>query len=271
VKISIIIPVLNQVNKLDLCLSELYSQIQNNESIEVIVVDNGSDDGSQNLAKKYNFKAVHFLDSKNPYKARNKGAEIARGINLVFLDAKCMPLDNYILELERIIEKENWGVVAGDFEFLGLTANSSLSELAYAVIHLRTNPILNGGEVSALTGNMMVKRNVFFELGKFVEKRSGSDVRFSQMAEEKRKRKIFASNLKVGYHAKNYSDLIQSIKRVAKDVPHKLSIKGVRPAGSSYIVDRLKGFNIEISAYKKFKLRFFIMYLRLSKYIYQFK
>jgi glycosyltransferase involved in cell wall biosynthesis len=255
-----------------MCLNVLHLQLQNKKDIEVIVVDNGSSDGSQFLAKeKYNFKSLQFTKDKNPYKARNFGVDQSKGNNLVFLDAKCIPFSNYINELERLVQLDQWDLVAGEFEFINLSSNSTISELAYAVTHLRTNPIYNGGEISALTGNMMVKREVFFELGKFDENRSGSDIRFSQLSESKNKIKIFAPNLKVGYHAKKYADMIHSIKRVAKGAPFKMPITGVRPAGKKYIETRLENLNIKITWIQKTKLQFFIMYLRMLKYMYQFR
>lgn len=267
--VSIIIPVLNQVEKLDKALSILKDQLEGVKNIEVIVVDNNSTDGSEFLAQKYNFRAVNYSDAKSPYQARNKGASIAKGNILVFLDAKCKPDKDYISEIQTVCQANNWDIVAGDFDFSGLSAESSISELAYAVMYLRTNPKYNGGEVSALTGNMIVSKKAFIELGGFDERRSGGDVKFSQKAEKSDFVKMYNPKLRVAYQPKQYLDLIQSIKRDTIDLPHTIPLISVRPASRTYIDERLDELDINISGIKKVKLMFFIMYLRLLKYYHQ--
>ena len=269
--VSIIIPVLNQAEKLDKCLLSLSNQLKGMNNIEVLVVDNGSNDGSELIAKKYNFKSIQYLDVRNPYQARNKAAVISSGEVLVFLDAKCIPNENYIAEIQKMCKVSDWDLVAGDFDFIELSSKSSLSELAYAVVYLKTNPKYNGGEVSTLTGNMMVKKEAFFDLGRFDTRRSGGDVRFSQKAERLNKLKIYNPKLRVSYAAKKYKDLIQSTKRDAGDLPSKVSWRSIRPAGKKYIDERLQDLKINIDGFKKLRLMFFIMYLRFIKYYHQAK
>lgn len=268
---SIIIPVLNQSRKLEECLSELRDQLYNSNNIEVIVIDNGSTDGSEKLAEKYDFRSLNCASKNSPYQARNMGADESNGDVLVFLDAKCKPSKNYIFEIEKMLSENDWDLVAGDFYFTDLSSKSSLSELAYASMFLRSNPKYNGGEVSTLTGNMMVKKKVFLNLGKFDVTRSGGDVKFSQKAELEKKIKIFNSNLRVSYQSKMFEDLIKFIKRDAKGPSAIKPWYSVRPANISYINERLDDLNINISFIKKIKLMFFIMYLRFIKFYNQSK
>lgn len=271
IDITIIIPVLNQFKKLELCLRSLSKQLEGISNIEVIVVDNGSTDGSQNLGDKFGFSGYVSTDLKSPYAARNYGAQMSKSDNLTFLDAKCIPNEGYIQSLITICKRKDWELISGDFDFVGLTEDSSISELAYSIIYLKTNPKYNGGDVCTLTGNMIVKRSVFLDLGGFDESRSGGDVRFSQKATERGKVKLFIPELKVGYEPKRYKDLVASIKRVSLDLPNKVPILSVRPPSRKYIDSRLDDLNIGLPTFKRIKLISFIWYLRFLKYYYQFQ
>ena len=79
--ISVIIPVLNDAEALDLALGS----IQDYTGVECIVVDGGSSDESAKVAQSRGVKVLH----SPPGRARqmNAGAEVAEGTFLVFLHA----------------------------------------------------------------------------------------------------------------------------------------------------------------------------------------
>lgn len=60
-KISIVIPVFNAISTIALCLESVQELNYPREKLEIIVVDNGSDDGSDKIAKNlvYNFFMKH--------------------------------------------------------------------------------------------------------------------------------------------------------------------------------------------------------------------
>lgn len=84
--ISVIIPVYNT----ELYLAEAIESVlaQTYQPFEVIVVDDGSTDGSATIAKKYipSIK-YHFQPNSGTAAARNKGIELAQGEFIAFLDA----------------------------------------------------------------------------------------------------------------------------------------------------------------------------------------
>ena len=268
--LSIIIPVFNQAIHLKKTLSVLKDQIGNNERVEIVVVDNDSSDDSKDIAENFGVKVYLFGGEKNPYLARNFGVSKSSGDILAFLDAKCTPGVDYLDQiLASIKEYEVWDLIAGDFVLEGLSSNSTLSELAYAVMNLRVAPKYNGGEISALTGNMIVKKEVFEELGRFDNRRSGGDIRFTRKVLAAHKKVKYNPNLIVAYKAKKKEDLIASIKRDARDLEGKLSWKGVRPAGWNYMKHRLVDLKISLGFLKMLRLSFYIMYLRLIRYNHQ--
>jgi len=88
--VSVIIPVYNGENTLGRCLDSVFSQT--GCSFEVIVVDDGSLDGTQDLLKRYkktigNTLKVIRQDNRGAAAARNRGIFIAGGRYISFLDA----------------------------------------------------------------------------------------------------------------------------------------------------------------------------------------
>ena len=91
--ISIIIPVYNVRNYLDRCMDSVVSQTHSN--IEIIVIDDGSDDGSEDICDKWKRRdsRIKVFHKKNggASSARNLGLEHAQGEYIGFVDS-----DDYI-------------------------------------------------------------------------------------------------------------------------------------------------------------------------------
>ncbi|MCL2718605.1 MAG: glycosyltransferase [Lachnospiraceae bacterium] len=88
-KTSIIIPVYNTKNYLFECLDSVVNQTQH--EIEVIIVDDGSTDGSIDIIREYQQKYDNFIviqqENKKLGAARNAGMRIAKGKYICFLDS----------------------------------------------------------------------------------------------------------------------------------------------------------------------------------------
>ncbi|MDE3091898.1 MAG: glycosyltransferase family 2 protein, partial [Chloroflexota bacterium] len=84
--ITVIIPVHNGGENLQLCLHALSASTR--PADEVIVVDDTSTDQSASIARSFHAQVVSLTDGPHgPAVARNRGAAIARGELLIFLDA----------------------------------------------------------------------------------------------------------------------------------------------------------------------------------------
>jgi len=85
-KVSVIIPTLNRINTLQRAIDSVIAQ--SFKSIEIIVVDNGSSDGSVNMLKKYYPTAKLIHEHKSGVSAsRNKGIKYAKSPWIAFLDS----------------------------------------------------------------------------------------------------------------------------------------------------------------------------------------
>jgi len=105
-KISIIIPALNESAVIVDSLLALQSLRQ--QGVELIVVDGGSLDNTQQLAKP--LVDMLFISEPGRAKQMNKGAMQAQGRLLLFLHADCrLPEDAYQLLIELTERNNVWG------------------------------------------------------------------------------------------------------------------------------------------------------------------
>lgn len=108
--ISVIISAKNEAERVQACFDSL-SQQRLRYPFEVILVDNGSTDGTFALAKKLAASHKNFFvyREKKPgsASARNFGASKARGKILAFTDADCEFSKSWLAELARPLLKNN--------------------------------------------------------------------------------------------------------------------------------------------------------------------
>jgi len=105
--ISVIIPAHNAKATLGLCLDALNKQTR--PADEIIVVDDGSTDGTAELAHCYRVRVIRQANA-GPAAARNAGAWASQGELLLFTDADCAPAPNWV---ERIVAPFANPTVAG--------------------------------------------------------------------------------------------------------------------------------------------------------------
>ena len=114
VKISVIVPVFNAEQYLSKCLGSILNQTYTN--IEVIVINDGSKDASQEIINKYKEEypeKINCFETENNgvAQARNLGIEKAVGDYFIFVDADDYIELDLIEKLSKIVEKEKIDIV----------------------------------------------------------------------------------------------------------------------------------------------------------------
>ncbi len=113
-KYSIIVPVYNVEKYLPKCLDSLINQ--NFSDYEIIIVDDGSTDGSGKIADAYAEKCsslISVIHQKNsgPAIARNTGIDKAKGEYLCFIDSDDWVADNFLTRLDEELNKNDLDIL----------------------------------------------------------------------------------------------------------------------------------------------------------------
>ena len=123
--LSIIIPTLNELDTLAFTIKHTLAVVTDSKSIEIIVIDSGSTDGTLESIQFFHVKSYstpEFIFKKNL--SLNFGAERASYETFLFLDADTLLPKNF----DKLIEKKlrNQEVVGGAFEFSFQNTNFKL-------------------------------------------------------------------------------------------------------------------------------------------------
>ena len=164
--ISVVIPVLDMATTIGPCLDALVAQSLPASQFEVIVVDNGSTDGTPDVVRRYPVTLLHE-PAPGACHARNRGIAAARGACIAFTDADCVPSRGWLAAFARALTNDEIDIVAGPLAVLDPEA-SVLSQYSaslgqYAPERTLAHPTFP----YAATGNLCVRRALFDAVGAF--------------------------------------------------------------------------------------------------------
>lgn len=117
-EVSVIVPVYNVEKYLEKCLNSLVNQTL--ENIEIIIVNDGTKDNSEEIIKKFIEKypqKIVYLKKENGglSDARNFGIPYAKGEYIAFLDSDDYVEKDIYKEMYELAKKENSDMVECDF------------------------------------------------------------------------------------------------------------------------------------------------------------
>lgn len=168
-KVSIIIPVYNKEKYLGRCLESIDNQ--NYDEIEVVLIDDGSFDGSLSVCKEYQEKTkydciVFHQENKGPSGARNKGLELITGDYVLFLDADDALTNDCIFMCMEHMKRKQYDFIEYEFgnEYIQEERENSLREIENdkIIINLLKNKYIKPLVCGAIY-NSEVIRNIKFE------------------------------------------------------------------------------------------------------------
>lgn len=111
--ISIIVPVYNVKEYLDKCIYSIINQTYRN--IEIILIDDGSTDGSSDICKKYlgiDDRIIYlYKENGGQASARNMGLDICRGEYIGFVDSDDWILPNMYERLMGVMQENDVDIV----------------------------------------------------------------------------------------------------------------------------------------------------------------
>ncbi|KAA0938274.1 glycosyltransferase [Bacillus sp. MT] len=107
VKTSIIVLTYNQLALTKQCLESIWKHT-NNDCIEVIVIDNGSHDGTRDYLKQItSIKAIFNKTNEGFAKACNQGLEVASGDNILFLNNDTVVTNQWLEPMIKLLYQDD--------------------------------------------------------------------------------------------------------------------------------------------------------------------
>jgi glycosyltransferase involved in cell wall biosynthesis len=218
--ISVIIPVFNDEEQLQLCLSALDQQSYASSRYEIIVVDNGSDslESLKAVVKPYARVILSHESTPGSYAARNKGLAIARGEIIAFTDADCIPAPDWLEKGAQILtETPNCGLVAGQIQlFFRNPHHPNMVELYESVRALPQQEFIQQNHYGA-TANVFTTRQVIEQVGKFdAQLKSSGDVEWGKRVYQKGYQQVYGESVIVKHPThSSWQELYHRTKRLA--------------------------------------------------------
>lgn len=164
-KISVIIPHLNQPDHLARCLASLAAGRM--QADEILVVDNGSATLPEAICAAH--PGVRLLQERQPGPgpARNTGIAASSGDVLAFIDADCLADPGWLESAARVMADPAAEILGGDVR-IALQDPRRLSALeAYESIFAYRMDRYIAREGFTGTGNLVIRRRIFDAVGPF--------------------------------------------------------------------------------------------------------
>ena len=170
--VSVIIPVRNRPDDIDVCLQSLKELDYLHGKLEIIVVDDASTDHTPDVVCRYPVRLIRMKQHKHASYCRNLAARHARGDLLAFIDSDCLAGSAWLRELVPAFKDAQLGALGGVvdsyFNENGLDryekVKSSLNVSSWFKRSQKTDPFFY-----LPACNLLVRRRLFLELGGFKE------------------------------------------------------------------------------------------------------
>ncbi len=211
-KVSVIIPTYNRENLIERSVRSVLNQTY--ENLEVIVVDDGSTDNTEEVVKSIRDERIIYFKQKNggAAMARNTGVTLATADYIAFHDSDDVWREDKLLkQMQFLKDNPEYGMVYSNFKFHRLDGNSySVPEDIKPIGQLSGDiflTVLINNTVGAPT--MVIRKELFEEIGGFNEALSClEDWDFAIR---------FAENFYVGYIDEDLMDAYQQTNGVSSN------------------------------------------------------
>jgi glycosyltransferase involved in cell wall biosynthesis len=164
-RFSVIIPVFNSLQHIRASLDSVTAAIARYQNAELVVVDNGSTDGSYELLLRDYAQGAKIFQKKGVSigALRNLGARAVSGDYLAFIDSDCVIDSDYFEKASSVLATLDAAATGSRY---ALPPQPNWIEVTWELLHRRPNdsyvPYLN-------SGNFIIARELFEKVGGFSE------------------------------------------------------------------------------------------------------
>ena len=176
--ISIIVPFYNSEKYIKDCVESLLSQQFPANDYEIIFVDNNSTDSSVNIVKRYPRIKLVSEGRQGSYTARNRGIREAAGRIVAFTDPDCIATPDWLAQIAEAMSDPVVSVVLGQHLMANDSPLLSMVQDYENEKNVYTFGSNDGNIYFGHTNNMAVRRELFNDVGLFVERKRGADTIF---------------------------------------------------------------------------------------------
>lgn len=237
---SVIVPTYNDLERLIHCIEALENQTLSRHQYEIIVVDNGSSDGTYDTLKKWKGIIAIQEEKRSSYAARNAGIAISKGEVLAFTDSDCIPASDWLEKgISHLLAVFNCGFIGGNIKlFFQDPDHLTPVELYESITGLPQKRYVNEYHFAA-TANMFTYKKVIDKVGIFDSKlKSRGDFEWGQ--------RVF----KAGYNISFAKD--SCVLHPARHSLSQMLKKSSRVFGGIYDMDRKTKSQKKITLIKAF-------------------
>ena len=208
ISVSIIIPVYNGEKYLSEAIESIL--IQSYKPFEIIIIDDGSNDATAQVVKKYNSLLRYlYQENKGIAAARNRGVSEAKGNYICFLDADDIwPQYKLQKQIDKLLQDKSIDIIFGMVKHF---FSPETDEDFRKSVRLLPDPL-----PGILPGTMLIKRKTFLKVGVFsTDYKIGEFIEWYIRAKENNL-KIFCIPeilLKRRMHYDNYTLINKNLKK----------------------------------------------------------
>lgn len=218
--VSVIIPVFNDAEKLNLCLSALERQTYNPLRFEIIVVDNGSDHPHRlkQVAAQFDRTRLAYEPTPGSYAARNQGLLLAQGEVIAFTDADCLPAEDWLEQgVRRLMGPPESDMVAGHIATFPQDAHQPSSLEIFQMITAFPQEDNLHHQRGGATANLFTRKVLFDRVGPFNTRlKSYGDLEWGRRVYLAGYRQTYAPEVRVQHPARpTWTDISRKTIRVA--------------------------------------------------------
>ena len=216
--VSIIIPVFNDPDRLQFCLTALQKQTYPENLREIIIVDNGSTDNTLKIAQ--DFPVITLVENQiqSSYAARNLGIQYAKGEIIAMLDSDCQPIAEWLENGVKSLQQTSSDLIGGKVTFT-FSKEYTIAEFLDSVTNMQIENNIRTRGV-AKTANLFVRKSVFKSIGLFPDHvRSGGDVIWTRQASQAGLKLNYSEKAEVFHPARKLMPLLKKQYRVGFGQP----------------------------------------------------
>ena len=172
IKITIIIPCYNEINIIEKSISRISNIIHNNKFFKIVIVDDGSKDGTREWLQKnidqyfinINYQIIYLENNLGKSKAIQEGISNIEGNYVGLIDVDLEYNLNDLIEMYNIINKDNTFDAIFGSRNLGnklKIRKHKINELAVRINTILFNFLFNQSITDLHSGLKVLKSNVF--------------------------------------------------------------------------------------------------------------